>query len=96
MNKAEKRLKSIERTLGAVSQKLESSHFYEYVEYVADTKSMLRRVFVTGLIRGLGMAVGFSVLGAFVIYLLNIIAQSNLPYIAQFISKIVRFVESNN
>ncbi|MBO4384780.1 MAG: hypothetical protein J5854_05110 [Clostridia bacterium] len=95
MKNSDKRLGEIERRLGAIAGALERSRFIEYAEYSSDLKRMLKRAFLYGAARGLGMAVGFSLLGALVIWLLDIIARSNIPYIAEFISKIVSYVESN-
>ncbi|MDH7573281.1 MAG: DUF5665 domain-containing protein [Clostridia bacterium] len=48
--------------------------------------------FVAGLARGLGMAVGFTVLGALVLYILRLLVVLNLPGISSFIATIVRLV----
>jgi len=53
---------------------------------------MLVTNFMAGLARGLGMAVGFTLLGAMVIYLLQLLARHNVPFIGEFISDIVRIV----
>lgn len=84
-----------EKTIERIAVSLERSNFYDYVSFVSDEKRMLKRAFLSGLLRGLGMAVGFTVLGALAVYLLNLIAMSNIPYIAGFIKKIAEIVESN-
>ena len=95
MRRRSKRISSIERTLDRIAVDLERSHFYEYVDYVSDSRRMLSRAFLSGMLRGLGMAVGFTLLGALIVWILNVIARSNIPYIADFISRIVEIVESN-
>ncbi|MBC7346110.1 MAG: hypothetical protein H5U00_01465 [Clostridia bacterium] len=48
--------------------------------------------FVAGLARGLGMAVGFALLGALLVYLLRLLVLLNLPGISSFIATIIRLV----
>jgi len=50
--------------------------------------------FVAGLARGIGMAVGFSLLGAAVVYLLQSLAWQNLGVIGEYIAKIIAVVEA--
>ena len=61
-----------------------------------DDRRYLKRAFLAGAARGVGMAFGFTLLGAAALYVLRLIAQSRLPYIADFISRIIEIIESNN
>ena len=45
--------------------------------------------------RGVGIAVGFTILGAIVLYFLRKLVMLNLPLIGDFIAEIVRMVQSN-
>jgi len=49
--------------------------------------------FLAGLARGLGMAVGFTLLGALVLYFLQKAVMLNLPLISDFIAEIIRMVQ---
>ena len=66
----------------------------EYVRYQSDRKRRLRDAFLEGVLRGLGFMVGFSMLGALVIYLLQGLALQNLPLIGDYVAKVVMLVES--
>lgn len=48
--------------------------------------------FVAGLARGLGMAVGFTILGALVVYILRLLVLLHLPGISSFIATVIRLV----
>jgi predicted PurR-regulated permease PerM len=50
---------------------LENSRISEMAWYLGDTKKIIRSSFISGLFRGLGMAIGFSVLGAIALVLLG-------------------------
>lgn len=89
----EKELSRLNKKVNALAEMFERAHFLDYVQYVSDEKRMLRRAFLTGLLRGVGTAVGVTVLGAVIIYLLHALAKSNLPYIADFISDIIDIIE---
>ncbi len=75
-----------------LAQSMEKMKIAEYVEYLSNTPRMLYINFIAGLARGLGMAVGFTLLGALVIYLLQKLVLLNLPGISDFIAQIIQLV----
>lgn len=74
---------------------MEKMKFAEYVEYINDTKRMLVTNFLAGIARGLGMAIGFTILGALLLYLLRQLVVLNLPLIGDFIAQIVELVNDS-
>ncbi|HHU63845.1 MAG TPA: hypothetical protein GXZ32_06555 [Clostridiales bacterium] len=72
---------------------LDKMRLAEYVEYLNNTKRMLIVNFIGGLFRGFGMAIGFTLLGAVVIYILRRLVMMNLPIIGDFIAEIVKLVQ---
>ena len=65
----------------------------EYVRYQSDRKKRLWDAFLQGVARGLGAMVGFSVLGALAVLLLQDLAQRNLPLISDFVAQVVTLVQ---
>lgn len=65
----------------------------EYVRYAGDRRARLRDAFWQGVMRGLGAMVGFSILGALVVYLLQLLAARNLPVIGDFVARVVSMVK---
>ncbi|HOO12903.1 MAG TPA: DUF5665 domain-containing protein, partial [Bacillota bacterium] len=57
-----------------------------------DPRRLLVLNFVAGLARGLGMAVGFSILGAVAILILRRLVVLNLPLIGDFIAELIKLV----
>lgn len=92
-NKVESRLSAIERLIGNIADNMNRAHFNDYVAFMADTKRFLLRCVLMGAAKGFGAAVGFSVLGAIAIYILQGLAKSSLPYIADFITDIIEIIE---
>ena len=91
----EKGLGTAVRRLEEIAVRLERSRINELSELASNGRLVFKRAFLFGLARGLGMAIGFTVLGAAAIYLLRLIAESRLPYIAEFISKLIGIIENN-
>lgn len=91
---SEKCMKRLEKKLDAIASKLDNAGFQEYVEYATDKKRMYKSAFKAGLLRGLGMAVGFTLLGALAIYLLRLAAKSSIPLLGDFVSEIIKIVDS--
>lgn len=85
----EKKLKVIDKKVTAISK----SEF-EFVK--GNLKKLIWYNFFIGLSRGLGMAIGFTVLGAVVIAILQKIVLLNLPGISRIIAEIIRLVQSSN
>ena len=83
------------RRLERMTQRLEQMHLEAYLRYVNDWKKRLFYEFSSGIARGLGFSVGFSILGALLLYLLRNVALSNLPVIGRFLAELVRIVENN-
>ena len=73
---------------------LEQLQLTDYLRYVQDTRRLMRTQFVSGLFRGMGMAVGFTLLGAVLVVVLQALAQRNLPVIGDFLAQIVAIVQS--
>lgn len=74
---------------------MEKMKLAEYVELLGNIPRLLFLNFISGLARGLGMAVGFTILGAVVIYLLQRSFVHNLPLIGRFIADIVVIVQDH-
>ncbi len=74
-------------------QRLEGLGLTEYLRYVHDRRRFLRTQFLGGLARGMGMAVGFTLLGAVLVIVLKGLAERNLPVIGDFLAQIVSIVQ---
>lgn len=88
-------LKAINKKLDKISLNMEKFKLVDYVYYLENPRKMLFANFIGGLARGFGIAIGFTLLGAVVIYLLQAVVKWKLPLIGEFISDIVRIVQDN-
>ena len=81
--------------LEKVVQRMELIHLEAYLRYVKNWRKRLFVEFLSGIVRGIGFSIGFSVLGALLIYILRNMALANLPVIGRFLADVVRIVEKN-
>lgn len=72
---------------------MEKMKLAEYVELLNRPARLFYINFFAGLARGIGMAVGFTLLGAFLIYILKRLEYLNIPVIGEFIAEIVKIVQ---
>lgn len=87
------RFNSPEKQLETYLCQLERLRLAEYIAYVDNRKRLLLSHFLSGLARGAGSAVGFTVLGAALLILLRHLAEQNLPLIGDFLAQIVTIVQ---
>lgn len=96
MSDDKKVLEGLAKKIDEMSLRMEKMKFVDYVYFLEHPRKMLWANFISGLARGFGIAIGFTILGAIAIYILNIIVKINLPYIGQFISDIVKIVQESS
>lgn len=89
------KFKILNKKLDQISLNMEKFKLVDYVYYLEHPRKMLFANFLGGLARGFGAAIGFTLLTAFIIYLLQWIVRWNLPVIGKFISEIVNIVNNN-
>ncbi|HZX46353.1 MAG TPA: DUF5665 domain-containing protein [Clostridia bacterium] len=92
MDNEGKQVKILSSRIQQLSISLEKAKIMEYVNLMEDPKRLLVLNFVAGLARGLGIAVGFSILGAVAILILRRLVVLNLPLIGDFIAELIKLV----
>lgn len=88
-----KKINKLSKKIDLLLKKLEVCNVLEYIETNLSTKKLLWRNFIIGIAKGMGIAIGFTILGAIAIYFLRKIVMLNLPVIGAFIKDIVDIVE---
>lgn len=80
----------VEELVGA----MEKMNLAEYIHLLNRPGRLLYINFIAGVARGLGIAVGFTLLGAIGLYFLQKLVLLNLPLIGNFIATIVEMVQA--
>ncbi|MEN6324692.1 MAG: DUF5665 domain-containing protein [Syntrophomonas sp.] len=86
-------LDKFNRKLDEISLSMEKLGIAEYVEMLRNPRRLFFINFWAGLARGFGMAVGFTILGAIIIYILQKLIILNIPLIGDFIADLVNIVQ---
>ncbi|AEG14286.1 hypothetical protein Desku_0677 [Desulfofundulus kuznetsovii DSM 6115] len=95
MNERERRiLEALRDKITELSINMEKMKLAEYVQLLEQPGRLLYVNFLSGLARGVGVAVGFALLGAILIMILQRLVMLNLPVIGGFIAEIVAIVQS--
>lgn len=84
-------IKFLEARIHKLATNMEKMKLAEYVELLENPKRLLWVNFTSGVARGLGIGVGFAVLGAVVIYILK--GLVTVPVIGNFVAQIVEIVQ---
>ena len=88
-------IKNLEKKITQLSINMERMKIADYVELLERPSRLLFRNFIGGIARGVGVAVGFTLLGAMLIVFLQRLELLNLPVIGEFIAEIVQIVQLN-
>ncbi|MBQ8506425.1 MAG: hypothetical protein IJ466_03215 [Clostridia bacterium] len=80
----------IEKLIGT----LERVQLERYVQYMSSRSRLIWTSILTGILRGLGFSIGFTVLGAGLIVLLKRLVENNMPQISGFIAEVIHAIEA--
>lgn len=94
MAKLERELDRLEKKVRDLSYVMERIHMDEYIRYLNNTKRIVFVNIISGLSRGVGTAIGFTVITAIILIVVRNLAMQNLPLIGDFIAELVKIVES--
>nr|WP_241420958.1 DUF5665 domain-containing protein [Candidatus Contubernalis alkalaceticus] len=86
-------LRELNEKMEKLSQDMERFNLAEYLELLNNPRRYLWLNFAGGLFRGLGIALGATILGALVLYMLQRLVVLNLPVIGDLIAELVRIVQ---
>jgi hypothetical protein len=84
---------TLARRIESLSLALEKSNIAEYTEFLKRPYRVIYVNFLAGAARGFGIAIGITILGAVVLYILEQTFVRNIPVLGSFIADIVRIVE---
>ena len=86
--------KKMYKKIDEIYTKLNNKNFNKYIEIISSPRKIFWRNFIAGIARGIGSAIGFSILGAIFIYFFRYIVMLNLPVIGAFIRDVWEIVQN--
>lgn len=87
---------SFKDQVNKLAQVLEKMNLSEYISYLNSPRRMLLINFASGLIRGLGVALGATILAGIAFIILRRLVFLNLPVIGGVIAELVKIVNAHN
>lgn len=81
--------------IAVLAERLERADIAEFIEFYKRPGRVIYVSFIGGLARGLGIAIGTTLLFALVFYLLTFVVRLNLPLISRVIAEVVDLVQRN-
>jgi len=93
VGKQNKVLLALEDKVRELAVNMEKMKLAEYVDLLEKPYKLMYINFISGIARGLGMAIGFAILGAIIVLILQRLVSLNLPVIGDFIADLVRIVQ---
>ncbi len=85
-----KKIQIIER----LANRLESLRIADYLELLEKPRKLIWVNFVAGVARGLGFAIGTTIIFAIIVEMLRRIILINIPVISDYLIQIIRFIET--
>lgn len=85
----EKTVNSLEK----LANRLESMQIASYIEILAKPRKLIITNFIAGIARGLGFALGTTIIFAIVIEVLRRIIMLNIPMLSSYLVEVIRMIE---
>jgi len=85
----EKTVNSLEK----LANRLESMQIARYLEVLEKPRKLIVTNFIAGIARGLGFAIGTTIIFAIVIEVLRRIILLNIPLISNYLVDVIRMIE---
>ena len=89
-------IRKILKTVEKLNNSLENARIVELIELLESKRKIYIRNLLAGISRGLGFSIGFYLITAILIYILQYIVKLNIPIIGKYISDIVEIVQAKN
>ncbi len=86
--------RALAEQIGRLATHMERANFAEYVQLMNRPKRLIYLSFIGGVARGVGVGVGFTIIAATLLYMLQKLSLLNLPIIGDYIAEIVRIVNA--
>lgn len=87
-------LRELNERIEQLALNMEKARFAEYVQLLERPRKLLWNHLVGGIARGVGIAIGFTVLTSTLLYVLQALGALDLPIVGDYIAQIVKHVQA--
>lgn len=88
-----KKYNILNNSIQALSDALEKGNLQELTYILGNKKEIIKRNFLAGIFRGVGIGIGVTIITAVIVIILQRIVMLNIPVIGEYISDIVDIVQ---
>ncbi|WP_422615005.1 DUF5665 domain-containing protein [Cohnella caldifontis] len=86
-------LRGVAELMDRISRDMQKAQLAEYINLMNRPWQLIWRNFLSGLTRGIGIALGFTFFAATIVWVLQTLGKLNLPIVGDYIADIVRIVQ---
>lgn len=86
-------LQGIAELMERIAGDMQKAQLAEYINLMNRPLQLIWRNFLSGLTRGIGIALGFTFFAATIVWVLQLLGKLNLPVVGDYIADIVRIVQ---
>lgn len=90
-----KKIDILNKNIDLLNKSLTNNNIIEMLYVLGKKSEIIKRNFLAGIFRGVGIGVGVSIVSAMIVLLLEKIVKWNLPIIGEYITDIVNIVQKN-
>jgi hypothetical protein len=83
----------LQEKIDRVAERLERAQIAEYVQLMNSPRKLIMHNLLAGTARGVGIAIGFTIFSATILYVLRQLGALNLPIIGHYIADLVESVQ---
>ncbi len=90
-----KKVSILNSSINKLSETLEKGNLEDLTYILGSKKEIIKRNFLAGIFRGVGIGMGVTIITAVLILILNKIVALNIPLIGKYVTDIVEIVEKS-
>lgn len=90
---SKKKIKKLEKLINDLNINMAKNNLIDFSEVLGNWKELLKRNLISGIFKGIGIGIGFTIITAIIVYVLQKIVRLNIPVIGEYISDIIDIVE---
>ena len=84
----------LNRSVEKLNNTLSKNNFIDLVELLGSKKEILKRNLISGISKGIGAGIGFYLLTAVLVLVLQKIVKLNIPIIGQYLADLMEIAEN--
>ena len=88
-----KKIKVLNTSINNLIETFQKSNIEEWTYIFGSKKEIIKRNFIAGIFRGVGIGIGVTIITAILVIILQKIVTLNIPIIGEYIADIVEIVQ---